>query len=220
MVLRGKKRNFMGLGLLITLILLSACVKDKGSSAANPTATVSTATATGSAVTASVSPAKSSEGKSKVLRVRFYDDPAGFDPATIFRVENESIAFNIFSGLTSYDSKGTIIPDLAESWSTDDNITWTFKLRKGVQWQQGYGEFTSADVLYSYERILDPKTASPYASEFKNMESFKAPDAYTVVIKLKKADGNFLHQVAKQLKSWETNLCGTRLVPGLIESRV
>ena len=41
----------------------------------------------------------------KTLTVRFYDDPAGFDPANIFRIENENIAFNIFSGLTTYDGE-------------------------------------------------------------------------------------------------------------------
>lgn len=133
----------------------------------------------------------------KTLIVRFYDDPAGFDPANIFRIENENIAFNVFSGLTTYDSKtGQIIPDLAESWETKDNITWTFHLRKGVQWQKGYGEFTAADVIYSYRRILDPATASPYVSELTGIESMNAPDPYTVVIKLKAANGGFLHTVA------------------------
>ncbi|GGG00709.1 ABC transporter substrate-binding protein [Paenibacillus abyssi] len=133
----------------------------------------------------------------KVLKVRFYDDPSGFDPASVFRIENENIAFNVFSGLTTYDSEsGQIIPDLAESWETEDNKTWTFHLRQGVQWQKGYGEFTSADVLYSYERILDSATASPYAAEFNNVESFEAPDDYTVVIRLKDPDSNFLHVVA------------------------
>jgi ABC-type transport system substrate-binding protein len=142
---------------------------------------------------------ESSEGnvEEKVLRVRFYDDPAGFDPASVFRVENETIALNIFSGLTTYDSKtGEILPDLAESWSTDDNVTWSFKLRQGVQWQKGYGELNSADVLYTYKRILDPATASPYAADLGNVESVEAPDDYTVVIKLKDADANFLHVVA------------------------
>lgn len=139
-------------------------------------------------------PAKAQE---KTLRVRFYDDPAGFDPATVFRVENENIAFNIFSGLTTYDSKtGKILPDLAESWETKDNITWIFKLRRGVQWQKGFGEFTSADVVYSYNRILDPATASPYRNEFIDLKSVQAPDDYTIVITLNSPDGNFLHQVA------------------------
>ncbi|QYO78798.1 ABC transporter substrate-binding protein [Devosia salina] len=133
----------------------------------------------------------------KTLVVRFYDDPAGFDPSNIFRIENENIAFNIFSGLTTYDGvTGEIIPDLAESWETTDNITWTFHLRHGVQWQQNYGEVTAADVLYSFNRILDPATASPYASELAGIESMEAPDPYTVVIKLSAPNGNFLHTVA------------------------
>jgi len=133
----------------------------------------------------------------KTLVVRFYDDPAGFDPSNIFRIENENIAFNIFSGLTTYDSKtGQIVPDLATSWETKDNITWTFHLRKGVQWQKGYGEFIAADVLYSYKRVLDPATASPYVSELTGIDTMEAPDPYTVVIKLKAANGGFLHTVA------------------------
>lgn len=152
----------------------------------------------GATLMGAVSPAHvTAAAEDKTLVVRFYDDPAGFDPANIFRIENENIAFNIFSGLTTYDSKtGQIIPDLAESWETKDNINWTFHLRKGVQWQKGYGEFTAADVLYSYKRVLDPATASPYVSELTGIDTMAAPDPYTVVIKLKAANGGFLHTVA------------------------
>jgi peptide/nickel transport system substrate-binding protein len=144
--------------------------------------------------TALASPAWAQE---KTLTVRFYDDPAGFDPSNIFRIENENIAFNIFSGLTTYDGEtGAIVPDLAESWETEDNRVWTFKLRQGVQFQKGYGEMTADDVIYSYERILDPATASPYASELAGIVSMEAPDPYTVVIELDEANGNFLHTVA------------------------
>src|SRR5690606_4241756 len=63
------------------------------------------------------------------LRVRFYDEPSGFDPATIFRIESENIAFNVYSGLVTYDGvTGEIIPDLATEWSNIDNRVWTFKL--------------------------------------------------------------------------------------------
>jgi peptide/nickel transport system substrate-binding protein len=133
----------------------------------------------------------------KTLTVRFYDDPAGFDPANIFRIENENIAFNIFSGLTTYDGEtGEIVPDLATSWETTDNKTWTFKLREGVQFQKGYGEMTAADVIYSFNRIRDPETASPYAAELAGIVSMEAPDPYTLVIELDAANGNFLHTVA------------------------
>lgn len=133
----------------------------------------------------------------KTLTVRFYDDPAGFDPANIFRIENENIAFNLFSGLTTYDGEtGKIIPDLATSWETSDSKTWTFQLREGVQFHKGYGEMTAEDVIYSYNRIKDPETASPYAAEFAGIVSMEAPDPYTLVIELDAPNGNFLHTVA------------------------
>jgi peptide/nickel transport system substrate-binding protein len=143
----------------------------------------------------SFAPAAAAQGKT--LTVRFYDDPAGFDPANIFRIENENIAFNIFSGLTTYDGvTGEIVPDLATSWETTDNKTWTFKLRQGVQFQKGYGEMTAADVIYSFNRIKDPATASPYAAELAGIVSMEAPDPHTVVIELDAPNGNFLHTVA------------------------
>jgi peptide/nickel transport system substrate-binding protein len=43
----------------------------------------------------------------------------------------------------------TIEPDLAESWeASDDNLVWTFRLRKDAQWQHGYGEVTADDVVF------------------------------------------------------------------------
>jgi peptide/nickel transport system substrate-binding protein len=140
---------------------------------------------------------EAAHAQGKTLKVRFYDDPAGFDPTNVFRIENENIAFNIFSGLTTYDSKtGTVIPDVAESWETPDNITWTFKLRKGVKWQKGYGELTAADVIYSINRFRDPATASPYATDLSGVVKMEAPDDYTVMFTLNAPDGNFLHTVA------------------------
>lgn len=144
-----------------------------------------------------VATAPVASAQDKTLTVRFYDDPAGFDPANIFRIENETIAFNIFSGLTTYDGEtGEIVPDLATSWETTDSKTWTFKLREGVQFQKGYGEMTATDVIYSFNRIKDPETASPYAAELDGIVSMEAPDPYTVVIELDAANGNFLHTVA------------------------
>ncbi|KKB09657.1 hypothetical protein VE26_07225 [Devosia chinhatensis] len=149
------------------------------------------------ALSMSTAIAPSAMAQEKTLTIRFYDDPAGFDPANIFRIENENIAFNIFSGLTTYDGEtGEIVPDLATSWETTDNKTWTFKLREGVQFQKGYGEMTAADVIYSFNRIKDPQTASPYAAELEGIVSMEAPDPYTLIIELDAPNGNFLHTVA------------------------
>ncbi|HTE84972.1 MAG TPA: ABC transporter substrate-binding protein, partial [Dehalococcoidia bacterium] len=131
------------------------------------------------------------------LLVRIYDEPTGFDPASIFRIEAENVAVNIYSGLTTFDSKsGEPIADLAEHWEiAPDAKTFTFKLRPNAQWQSDYGRVTSADVRYSYERILNPSTRSSYRAELNNVDAIETPDDLTVVIKLKAPDVNFLYQV-------------------------
>jgi peptide/nickel transport system substrate-binding protein len=134
---------------------------------------------------------------SQVLKVRYYADPQGFDPATLFQYHVENIAFNIYSGLTTYDSStGKIISDLAESWERPDPTTINFKLVHNAKFHKGFGDFTAEDVRYSYKRILDPGTGSSYTAELNNIDSIAAPDPYTVTIKLKGPDVNFLRQIA------------------------
>jgi peptide/nickel transport system substrate-binding protein len=133
----------------------------------------------------------------QVLTVRQYDEPGGFDPAKLFRIETENIAFNIYSGLTSFDPQtGEPVPDLAKSWQiSPDATTYTFNLVDNAYWHQEFGKLTAQDVKYSYERVLDPATGSPYRAEFTNVASIDAPSAETVVIQLKQPDANFLYQV-------------------------
>ncbi len=79
----------------------------------------------------------------------------------------------------------TLEPDLAERWEvTPDGLTWTFHLRKGVQFHGGYGELTAEDVVYSLERAADPKRSSSAAS-FSAMKSVEAVDPHTVRVTLK-----------------------------------
>ena len=57
----------------------------------------------------------------KVLRVRYGGDISGIDPATIFQIENQTIALNVYNGLVRYDEKtNNIIPDLATEWAITD----------------------------------------------------------------------------------------------------
>ncbi|PON17963.1 ABC transporter substrate-binding protein [Candidatus Entotheonella serta] len=89
-----------------------------------------------------------------------------------------------------------MIPDLATEWAiTDGGKTYTFKLRQGVKFHKGFGDFSAEDVKYSYERVRAPKTASAYAGEFKNVEAIEVVDPHTIRFKLLKPF-NFLHKVA------------------------
>lgn len=78
-------------------------------------------------------------------------------------------------------------PRLAESWDlSDDHLTYTFHLRKDVRWQDGK-PFTSADVVYSYETMMNPKVNAPQKRNYYiDLESVTAPDDYTVLFRWKK----------------------------------
>jgi peptide/nickel transport system substrate-binding protein len=88
-----------------------------------------------------------------------------------------------------------LLPGLAISWENPDPLTYIFHLRKGVKWHNGQ-EFTSEDVKFSFDRILDPKVGSPIAKIFKTVQKIEAPDKYTVKITLKDTFPDFLRYAA------------------------
>jgi peptide/nickel transport system substrate-binding protein len=141
----------------------------------------------------------SAPAQEKVLRVRIGADMTGLDPAKLFNIENQTISNHIYNGLVryEYEKSGGIVPDLAEKWDlSPDGKTYTFHLRKGVKWHKGYGELSADDVKFSYERVLDPATASRYKGEFKLVETIEAVDPHTVRIRLKSKYPGFLNKVA------------------------
>lgn len=120
----------------------------------------------------------------------------GLDPAK----NPASAAIRIFdlmySRLTRLDTQMRPQPDLAESWGiSPDGKTYTFHLRKGVKFHNGR-DLTSADVKYTYERILDPATASIAKSFFDPIDTIATPDAQTVAITLKAPYTPFLVNTA------------------------
>ena len=71
-----------------------------------------------------------------------------------------NVSANLTDGLLSLDSKGTLVPGLAETWGTEDNgKTWTFTLRDGLVWVDVNGEvkadLTSADFVTGLEWVLN-----------------------------------------------------------------
>lgn len=79
-----------------------------------------------------------------------------------------------------------IQPSLAERWEVGpDKLTWTFYLRKGVKWHEGYGELTAEDVKFSMERLVDPNVGSPFRKNLAAIENVTVVDPYTVKIKTK-----------------------------------
>ena len=76
-------------------------------------------------------------------------------------------------------------PGLAESWENSlDGMTLTYHLRQGVEWQEGWGEFTSADVKYNFEMQASPKSVGKTA-QCRRIASMDTPDPYTLVVHFK-----------------------------------
>lgn len=113
----------------------------------------------------------------------------------------------IFNGLLRYNSKLQLEGDLARSWQVKDGgRSIVFKLRPGVRWQDGV-PFTSADVKFTVESILDPKVASPRKSGFDLISSIETPDPLTVIAHYKKA-------FAPALEAWGIGIAPKHLLEG------
>jgi len=99
---------------------------------------------------------------------------------------SHDIAGLCYNGLVKYDKDLKLIGDLAESWDvSEDNLTITFYLRKGVTWHDGV-EFTADDVMFGYQTIIDPNTPTAYAGDFLEVEKAEVVDPYTFRVKYKK----------------------------------
>jgi peptide/nickel transport system substrate-binding protein len=111
-------------------------------------------------------------------------DAIGLDPHIQTAFSSFRVLELIYDSLATLDQNMNVVPSLAESWSySSDNKTLTMKLRQNVKFSNG-DPFSSADVKFSYERILDQKTAAAARSNFTNITSIDTPDANTVVFNL------------------------------------
>jgi peptide/nickel transport system substrate-binding protein len=130
-------------------------------------------------------------GGDNVLVAAVSAQPDKFDPHTTSAYPSFQVLENVYDTLVVPNPDDlTMEPSLAESWETsDDNLTWTFTLRDGVKFHDG-SDFDSADVVYSYNRIIKDKLANSY--RFANVKSVEAPDPQTVVINLTKPTPNLL----------------------------
>jgi peptide/nickel transport system substrate-binding protein/oligopeptide transport system substrate-binding protein len=149
------------------------------------------------------------EKRADYLRLRLAEDPTTLDPAFIVDVPGGAIAARIFNGLTRFDPEGKVVPDLASSWEiSPDGKTYRFRLRAGAKFPGGR-PVEAEDVVYSWERLLDPALASPRSWLFqgvKGAEEFKSGKAReingiraegsTIVVELNEPSPIFLSLLA------------------------
>ena len=144
--------------------------------------------------------------KGGVYRRPLEFSPKTLDPAVAADIYSVAIIQQIFDGLVQFDKDLNIIPCLAKSWKiSPDGLTYTFYLREGVKFHNGR-EVTADDFVYSFTRIIDPKTKSPAANllervigskEFREgnanqVGGFHASGKYGLEIKLSETYSPFL----------------------------
>lgn len=145
------------------------------------------------------------------MTVTYKDDISTLDPAIGYDWQNWSMIKALFNGLMDYEA-GTynLEPDLAKSYTiSPDGKIYTFKLREDVKFHNGR-KLTAADVKYSIERAINPKTQSPGQGFFWSIKGFDEMvagkttelsgmtviDPYTLKIELSSPDATFLHVMA------------------------
>ena len=190
-----KKTALVLAAVMASGMILTACGGNKTADA--PTTAAGTETTTAAAEGETAAPAE--EGGSALdLAVQVGPDPETVDPALNSAVDGANMIIHAFETLMIVDKDNKIVPGQAESYEvSDDGLTYTFHLRKGLKWSDG-SPLTANDFVYAWQRLADPNTAAPYAGDMLgyvkgyeeaaggNLEALgvSAPDDDTFVVEL------------------------------------
>jgi len=184
------------------------------------------------AALALVAPPALAADMNKVIRHVFPAGEEGFDPAAAHDLYSGTVEQMIFEALFTYDylaRPAKLIPLTADGMPvvTDNGLTYTIKIRKGIfftpdpAFKGAARELVAEDYVYSFKRFMDPKIRSPWAwlvdgkivgldelaAKAKEMGAFdynakipglEAVDRYTLRVKLKQPDYNFPYVLAHE----------------------
>ena len=132
------------------------------------------------------------QGRKDAVTLAMTLEPPGLDPtAGAASAIAEIVQYNIFETLTKINPDGSVSPLLAESWEVSPDLkTYTFKLRRGVKFQNGE-PFTAAAVKFSYDRAGGEKSTNKDKRTFAGITT-QVVDDYTVVLLNKEIDPDLL----------------------------
>jgi peptide/nickel transport system substrate-binding protein len=171
----------------------------QASGAIAPTAALSPASTAGAASAVSAAPtANASAGTPKkggILRYGLSTDPSNFEPHVSTGAASGAVKLMAYSTLITYDTQGQLVGDLAESFGWPDNKTFEVKLRQGVQFHNG-DTLTPDDVVFTFQRIMDPKTAASNAPYFADVATVETGDNNVVRFRLKQPNATLPYGIA------------------------
>jgi peptide/nickel transport system substrate-binding protein len=122
-------------------------------------------------------------GLAAELSIALGADVTSIDPHFHNLTPNNNVGGHIFEPLVTKDARGKLTPGLAESWRTVDDLTWEFRLRKGVKFHDG-SEFSAADVAFTLDRVPTvPNSPSPFTTYSKQITEKVIVDPHTIRLK-------------------------------------
>jgi peptide/nickel transport system substrate-binding protein len=205
-----KKHLWTMLSLLVVLaMVLPACAPP-----ATPGAPEATEAPPPPEATATSPPPEATEPppEKKVLRATFAW-PTYIDPAVGSDFSSTSSLVNLYDTLVFPNTEGGVDPWVAESWDvSDDGLTWTFNLRKGVMFHNG-SELTASDVAFSMNRMLEIGEGLAYVF-LGVVETATAVDDYTVEFTLTEPSGLFLTSLIRLYILDEEEVMDNIVTPG------
>lgn len=126
-------------------------------------------------------------------------EPVTLNPVYLSDMVSYTVSELIFNGLTKFDKNMNIVPALAESWEfLNGGKEIKFHLKKGVLWHDG-SEFTSDDVVFTYQIITSPKTATHLNEIFGPVKDIKAIDRHTLLV-------SYYEPYGSALESWRIGI--------------
>ncbi len=115
------------------------------------------------------------------LNLSMSSSPSRLNPILANDSASSEISDWLFNGLFKYDKDGTPTVDLAKSYEFKTPTHLIIKLKEDVLWHDNV-KFTSKDVIFTYEKIIDPKVFNSIKSNFQQVKSVKALDDYTIEV--------------------------------------
>lgn len=139
-------------------------------------------------------------GKPKVDRLLIAMPPPGSEgnnpnveltPLTVFQLRP------MLEWLVGYSTDGKFEPMLATGWSVEpDGKSLRFKLRQGVPFHNGVGEFTAKDAVYSFQQMVREDSIHPHAPIHRTVQVEVVSD-YEVLFKLRNPNAEYLNQLSR-----------------------
>jgi|UniRef100_A0A7C1FS18 peptide/nickel transport system substrate-binding protein len=192
-----KRAAALGLSAPVIASLLAACARPQATPTTAPAAqtpaptTPAPAASPTPAAAASPTPAAGKRGEGGLVKLLWWQAPTILNPHLAQGTKDFDASRIVMEPLADVNDAGELVPILAAEIPSVENggvakdaksVTW--KLKRNVKWSDGT-PFTSKDVKFTYEYVINEATTATTMGNYQVIESIETPDDYTVVIKFK-----------------------------------